>query len=265
MARTKKTKTVRGAASLGLRRRLSLYYSRTILVVKLSIIVVIASFIFTNAFSGIKNSARELVYNQTARAGFVLENIVIQGQINTPSKDIIEAIGANKGKPIFSLSISDIKNSLENNPWVKSCIIERRLPNTLYVAIFERKPLAIWQFNKKLYLIDENGERISSDNIESFPDLLQVVGDGANLYASSLIAELSTYPPIAKKVKAATRFGNRRWDIILEGGISVKMPENNFDKAYKYLQKLDKEQKLFDNNFKSFDLRLSDRYFFEKY
>lgn len=262
--RRKKRKARSGASSITLRRRLGLYYWRLAFSAKITTVIFLILFFFTNLFASTKESIGAFIYNKTADGGLVLNNVVIQGQKNTPSQEIIEAIGTKRGAPILSIPIATVQQTLENNTWIKSCIVERRLPDTLYIALFERKPIAIWQFNKKLYLIDDVGDRISSQQIENFPNLLHVVGEGANLYAKSLLDDLAKVQDLSKKVKTAVRYGNRRWNIILDENITVKMPEEDFDKAYKYLQKINKGGKLFGNRIKTLDLRLPDRYYYEK-
>lgn len=253
-----------GVSNITLKRRLGIYYWRVAFSTKITLIVFLSLFFFTNLFSNIKEGLYQEFYSKTAAVGLVLKNVVLQGQVNTPSKEIIEAIGVDKGHPILSIPIETIQQTLTDNPWVKTCIVERRLPDTLYIALFERKPIAIWQFNKKLYLIDEDGDRISNQKIENFPKLLHVVGEGGNVYVRNLLDDLSENPDLASKVHRAVRYGNRRWNLILDENIIVKMPEEGFKNAYLYLEKLHKDNKLFGNNIKSIDLRLSDRYFYEK-
>ena len=250
---------------LSFKRRLDLYYSRFLFVMKITLVILPILFFFTNFFAGSKEQLKQQIYKITANNGFVLDKVIIQGQSNVSSSDIVKAIKARNGSPIFAIELEEIKKRLDNNPWIRTSIVERRLPDSLYIAIFERQPMAIWQFNKKLYLIDSDGKRITNKNIENFSDLLHIVGDEANLYAKTLMNDLAQYPDIADKVKSATRYGNRRWDLILQENILVKMPESNFNIAYKYLHELNKNKKLFANRYKSLDLRGKDKYFFEKY
>lgn len=267
MARRKRKNKSSGRVitpTITLRRRLSIYYWRLSIFIKISLAVFVAIFIFSNIFSDTKKLIKDEFYKATISAGFELKNIVVQGQTNTPSRHIINAIGAKRGDSILSISLPTIQKTLENSPWVKSCIVERKLPDTLYIALLERKPIAIWQFNKKLYLIDEGGDRISNQKIENFPKLLHIIGEGGNLYAKTLVDDLSKNPDLAAKVHTAIRYGNRRWNIVLDEDITVKMPEENFQKAYEYLQKIHSSNKLFGNKIKTLDLRLSDRYFYEK-
>ena len=256
-----KTKKV----NVGIRRRIYNIYLRIILLLKIFLVIFLLLFFFTNIFNSLKVRLRDQFFNLSADYGFVLKQVMIEGQEYTPSEDISQAINANENKPLFAININDIKTRLEDNPWVKAVLVERRMPNTIYIALLERRPIAIWQFQQQLYLIDEEGNRISKDNIEKFKQLPHVVGVDANIYAKSLIEDLSQFPDIANRVVSAVRYGGRRWNLNLEQNITVKMPENGFSKAYEYLNNLNIKGKLFGHNYKIIDLRDPQKFYIEEH
>ena len=262
----KKSKTVKkpNRANISLKRRWVIFLHRATLFFKLGILLLLGILIFTDLFKTYKAKARTEFNLYTARYGFVLENIVIEGRENTSYNDIIKILNADKGDPIFSVELQVVKERLEDATWIKKAIIERRLPSTIYVAIVERKPVAIWQFKGKLYLVDAEGNRITKYNGEGFSELMHVVGQDASIYASSLLTDINYYPNLASKVKSAVRYGDRRWNLNLEQDIVVKMPENGFNEAYEYLHLLHKDKKLFDQGYKMLDLRDSYKYYLEK-
>ena len=251
-------------AAISLKRRWAILLHRTIFFIKLWIIIFIGLLIFTDYFDSYIRKARKEFNEFTANYGFVLENIIIEGRENTSYKDIIQTLKADKGSPIFSVEMQEVKGRLEDTTWIKKAMVERRLPSTLYIAIIERKPIAIWQFKKKLYLVDTEGNRITKYNGEGFSELIHVVGQDANIYASNLLSDINIYPNLASKIKSAVRYGNRRWNLHLEQNIIVKMPENGFREAYEYLHLLNKDKKLFDQNYKMLDLRDPYKYYLEK-
>ncbi len=251
--------------NISLRRRAIIYYRRFTLFLKLAFIVFTILLLFTNIFKGFSDAFRERVADELVKYGFSLSDVVIEGQKYTSIDDIIEIIGSDKGAPIFAIRLDEIREKLESHIWIKSAIVERRLPNTIYVAVSERTPIAIWQFKQKLYIVDAEGNCIMKYKGEGFEDLIQVVGQDANIYTKSLIDELARYPGLAAKVKSAVRYGNRRWNLNLDQKITVKMPENNFVYGYDYLHSLHKKQKLFDQDYKVLDLRNANKFYLEKY
>lgn len=250
--------------TISIKRRLSLYYLRFITLIKIGILLIFMILFLTDILNKPKQKLLRFFVEKTAEVGLVFKHLVIVGLVNINEEEIIHAINGEYGVPIYSLNIDDIRKRIEDNPWIKIALVERKLPNTLSVTITERTPIAIWQFKQKLYLIDEEGNRISSKNIEKFGDLIHVVGQDANVYARSLCEDLAKHPSFAKQVVSAIRYGQRRWDLNLEQKINVKMPEKGFQEAYDYLNSLNTEGKLFGQNYKVINLKDPTKYYMEK-
>ena len=265
MTTKKEQRKKKSKMNLSKRRKISFTYYRASLFIKLAILVFGSLFIFTGMFSGFKNSLWNSFYQITSSQGLNYTRLRVEGNVNVSLEDIAKAVSSKDNIPIFSIDLMVVKNRLDANAWVSDSIVQRRLPDTIFISLFERKPIAIWQFNKKLYIIDSEGDRISGENIDKFPNLIRVIGEGANINAAKLISDLETYPDLRNKAIMATRFGDRRWDIVFDEDITVRMPEEEFDQAYNYLQKLHKKGKLFGQSYKMFDLRVKDRYSFEKF
>jgi cell division protein FtsQ len=261
----KKSKQSVKKKNISLHRRLTIYYQRFVFISKMTIVLLLGLLIFTDLFKSFKEKIYDVFYQETAKYGFVLENVIIEGKKNAEYKDIINLLGVEQGVPIFSINIQEVKERLENHIWLKAAIVVRQLPSTIYIAVIERTPIAIWQFKQKLYLVDVEGNRIAKHQGQEFGDLIQVVGQDANIYAQALIDDLNHYPGLAGKVKSAVRYGQRRWNLNFEQNITVKMPEDNFNEAYNYLYALDKNKRLFDQNYKMLDLRDSKKYYLEKH
>ncbi|MGX6960855.1 MAG: cell division protein FtsQ/DivIB [Rickettsia endosymbiont of Pentastiridius leporinus] len=260
---TKKNKAKK-ANNISLRRKLTLIYSNIVLFLKIALIIFICIFAFTKYFASLKTYLKTNIYQTTTKLGFSLDNVVISGQKNVDESSILKALNANKGNSIFALKLDEIRDNLRKNKWIKEAYVGRKLPSTIYIKLFEREPVAIWQINNQLFLIDEEGYEISK-NIHPFPHLLHVVGEGANIYASKLVEGLQKYPALMNKATAAIRCGDRRWDLNIKGGINIKLPEKNFEEALKYLDSLNRANKLFNQNYKVLDLRDKDKYYIEKY
>jgi len=259
-----KKKQTKKTNNISLRRKLGLIYKKAILGLKIALIVFVCLFAFTKYFAGVKTYLTTNLYQTTTKLGFKLENVIIEGQHNVDEPTILTVLNANKGSPIFALKLDEIRDDLKKNKWIKEAYVARRLPNTVYIKLFEREPIAIWQINNQLCLIDEEGYEISK-NIQPFPHLLHVVGEGANIYAGTLVVELQKYPALMNKTLAVVRCGDRRWDLNLKGGINIKLPAKDFEEALKYIDALNKASRLFNQNYKVLDLRDRDKYYIEKY
>ena len=158
-----------------------------------------------------------------------------------------------------------LAKSLEIDPWIKNISIKRKLPDTLIINIEEYLPFAIWKTNEDIHLIDEEGKIISiSDKEKSkFLHLIVVAGEDSKNNIDSLFNMLSSNPTLFSRIKSAIFVGKRRWNLELDNGIIIKMPEKNIINAW---DKLDKILSINGSEIgiKSIDLRNSDKIFLEE-
>jgi cell division protein FtsQ len=225
------------------------------------ILIGLVSFYYSNYYKKLKTEIESAKIEIRNKLGLNLENVYLEGQHHTKGEQIIAALMVKIGQPILTVPIKSIKDRLEKIDWVKHAIVERRLPNTLYIGIEERKPIAFWQNASQLYLVDEEGTLIFEENLKPFSNLIILIGDDAPLYASSLLEVLKTDERIFKKVSSAIRIGERRWNIRFENGLEVKLPEENIEQSWQYVIKLCKDKHLLESGITVLDLRLSDKLF----
>lgn len=258
----KKKSRLQTRQKISFRRNMLLLFRRSIFVLKILLLLSLIILSFTNYFDHYTKSIRDKFYLQTSQYGFTLKEISVLGRKNTSEYSIEQALRAKIGDPILAINLKRVKERLEQIIWVKNAVVERRLPTTIYIQITENEPFAIWQFQQELYLIDQDGKKITKYQSE-FADLLQVVGEDANIYTKQLKELLAIYPELAKQIESAVRYGRRRWNLNLRQGIMVKMPEKDFASAYEYLNNLYKKHELSDRPYKMLDLRDSEKYYVE--
>ncbi len=129
------------------------------------------------------------------------------------------AIQVKRGDPIMKFDPEAARAGLERLRWVATATVERRLPNTVFVKLDERRPMALWQRDGKLALIDRDGEVLTERELGRYNNLLQIIGADAPKHAQELLGHLGTVPALFKRVNAATRIGGRRWDLHLTNGV----------------------------------------------
>lgn len=195
----------------------------------------------------------------SAELGLRLKDIFVEGRGETSREDILEAIGLKSGDPILAFDPKRAKETIEALPWVSHVTIERRLPDSIYVTLTEKKPIAFWQFKEQLSLVDEKGETIPGANRQKYKDLPLIVGENAPKFVPSLFEILEQESHFKNMVSSAVLIGKRRWDIHLKNGMIVKLPEHNAPAAWTQLALLDQEHKLLDRDIAIIDFRLPDR------
>ena len=204
-------------------------------------------------------SAADRIIQGTGLLGLTVADITVEGRETTDRETILAALGVGLGTPILAANPTRAKEQLEALPWVRTAVIERRLPDTLYVRLIERKPLALWQHGGKLDLIDREGAVIPVARLDRFAKLPMVVGEGAASHASELLEMLASEPDLAARVTAAIRVGDRRWNLRIENTIDVLLPADETASAWSQLARLERSSAILKREVLTIDLRLPDR------
>jgi len=215
--------------------------------------------IHSAAPGGTLATLRERLGGVTALAGLRVTDVVIEGRANTPEPLLRAALGVSIGDPILGFSVEMARQRVETLSWVEHATIERRLPGTVVVFLQERRPFAIWQNQGRFVLIDRNGQLVANQNVAEFRQLPLVVGPGAPAAAAALIDALSDRPDLQKRIVAAVRVGERRWNLHLNNGADVMLPEGHEIAALDRLMQLQQQHALLDRPLAAIDMRLGDR------
>jgi cell division protein FtsQ len=229
------------------------------------VLFAITGFVVVLVGATIAHSARRggAVANLEERFGRAIDlrvaTIEFHGQSNTPEALLNTALGVSKGDPILGFSVEGARQRIEALSWVEHVAVERRLPDTIYVDITERRPYAIWQNQGKFQLIDRNGEVVTNEDVASFNDLPLVVGLGAPAHAADMLTALAAVPDIKSRVVAIVRVGERRWNLQLKNQVTVMLPEGHEPAALARLNDLQSQQQLLDRKLLFVDMRLPDR------
>ena len=102
------------------------------------------------------------------------DNIEVTGMENVTKAQIMEVMGANIGRNIFFIPLSQQKAQLEQIPWVESASVMRFVPNRLKVEVHERTPVAFARVGPRIFLIDAGGTlmELPQKHKYSFPVIL---------------------------------------------------------------------------------------------
>ena len=166
-----------------------------------------------------------------------VEEILVYGQKRTSNKEILWALHMKKGNHMWSQSLGTVRERMEKMPWVIGVTVLRRFPSTIVVILQERKPLAIWQDRGRKRVVDEHGHPIATALPKDFSQFPILTGEKAPQYFADLQRELRGVPQLPR-VKAASFLRSQRWNLYLEGGQVVKLPQKNYGKALKKLMKV---------------------------
>lgn len=219
---------------------------------------VIGGFVYASSsgyFDQLEGRIVRSVHAQMVESGFKVQNVVVEGRENANLQTLKYIVDIQKGQSIFEPDIDAIQERVQHVTWVKSAIVERHLPDTIAVRLEERQPMALWQHQGKLSIIDTEGQVLSDGNLGRFKHLMILVGEEAPKQAKDLVSMIMVEPDLKSRVESAKWIGGRRWDLYLKNGVSVKLPEDDLGQAVRRLASAQGEAKLMDRKIQSIDLR----------
>ncbi len=191
--------------------------------------------------------------------GLGIETVKMSGQRETDDFQILEALEIHEGSSLVLYDVAAAKERLHKIAWVKSASVMKLYPGTLQVTVEERIPYALWQRGDVVSIINEAGEVITDQVDGRYANLLLVVNHGAQQRAGEINGILDKFPGLRPRVRAAFLIGLRRWDLKLENGISVQLPEDGVEVALTQLVRMDEENGILSRDIVAVDMRLPDR------
>ncbi|WP_029618843.1 cell division protein FtsQ/DivIB [Pseudorhizobium marinum] len=195
----------------------------------------------------------------TASAGFAIEDVRVSGNDQTSEIDILQLLGLDGTTSLVALDIEAARKKLAELPWVEYAEVRKVYPKTIEVMLKERQAFGIWQHGTELSLIERDGKVIAPLRDSKFATLPLFVGRDAETAASAFEQELAGWPELKRRVRAYVRVAGRRWDLHLDNGVVLKLPERNIHKALAVLSRLEAEQGILERDVAAVDLRLDDR------
>ena len=198
----------------------------------------------------------------TAARGWEVRHVELTGAREQERLAIYAAVLNGPTNAMLAADLDDVRARLRALPWVADASVQRRLPDTLVIEVKERKPVALWQYRKRLAAIDIGGRVLTRDRLERWNDLPILVGAGANARVRDAM-ELIAATPLGRDVNAAVFVGGRRWDLRFKSGETLALPDRPGEAraALASFARLDGQgpERLLGGRFTRFDMRLPGR------
>ena len=237
--------------------------SKRISWVVMAVLALLSWFFLSGTYDRMMMRIEQGVIGLAQRSGLALSDIYVEGQAHADMEEISKALNVQLGEPLFFIDIHQIKHNIEAIEWVEYAVVERLYPSTLSIRMVERNPVALWQHEGRVRLIDDRGQVINHAEFKPFSNLIILVGEDAALHAPAFLGMINEGKALKQNISSATRVNGRRWDIELFSGVTIKLPEDNPEKAWNYVLEKQEKERLLEAPIKVIDVRLSDKVFIE--
>lgn len=109
---------------------------------------------------------------------FAVRRVMIEGGwVHLTTQDLAARSGVQEGDNLFMLSMSDVHRKLRSNPWVRTTVVRRMLPDTLWIYVEEKRPAAIVASDELVY-VEASGQVIKKVGPGEKKDLPVLTGIG---------------------------------------------------------------------------------------
>lgn len=226
-------------------------------------VVLSALWLSASAGYGMILSGRTLdvVNDTTAELGFRVSAVRITGQREIDEQDVLDTLSIHSHQSLFLYDAEKARERLSGNPWVSNVSVMKLYPDKLRVILEERVPAALWQKSPAdpVEIVDGEGKVITNRLEARFVKLPRVMGEGAETRVHEITSILDDAPTVQAKVRASMLVSHRRWDLFLDNGVQVMLPEIDPGAAVQELERVETESGLLGRDITVVDLRLADR------
>lgn len=250
--------------------RLSFFTSRPMMALCgfLALMVLLGALFASGVIGRSVRAVDRTIDTVTADAGFGISEIHITGNRRTPYSQVLEVLGMKPGQSIFSADLWQARDRLAHLEWIASAEIHRRYPDAIFVTLVEKRPFALWQGpadahgEALIWVVERNGKLITTREVDKFRRLPKLVGAGAPEAAADLVDAVAAHRAIAARIAAYARISMRRWNLILDDGVVVQLPDSGWQKELDALEHLIIDGGILERDITQIDLRSPTHYFF---
>lgn len=136
-------------------------------------LVVVASLAFVMCLIPIGWAAYAGIVYLTSDARFEVQRFSVSGLKRVEESQVLAKAGFEAGTNVFHVKLDQIRQQVEELPWVRYAVVERVLPDKIIIKVVEREPIGLARINGEVYQFDADGKILDPDPLgpASFPIL----------------------------------------------------------------------------------------------
>ena len=206
----------------------------------------------------IYSEGRNLV---TQRPELMVNLMAIEGASDIVDQDIREVLPVDFPISYFDLDLPHMRDIIIGLDPVKDAVLKVGPGSKiLQIEVTERIPAAIWRHRGGLELLDESGAYVRTvASRQDHKELPLIAGAGADAHVAQALSLFHAARPLAKRIRGLVYVGGRRWDVMLDKGQKLMLPEEEPIETLERIIALDQAENLLLRDLTVVDFRLVDR------
>lgn len=197
----------------------------------------------------------------STRPEFAVTGMAISGASAPLGGKVRFAAGLPEGASSLTLDLAAVQARIAALPAVRKARVTLTDDGTLNIAVIERHPQALWRDEEDtLWLVDREGVALEEVTDRAlYPTLPLVIGAEAPKAMTEALDVFNAVPDIHGRLRALVRVGARRWDVVLDRGLTIMLPAEAPDDALSRVMAWHYGEELLDRGLAVIDMRLADR------
>ena len=194
------------------------------------------------------------------RPEFMLTLMSITGASDEVMQDIREVVAVDFPVSSFSVDLDRMQSVISGLDTVRHAELRIRSGGVLEVLVDERVPAFLWRRDTGLEVLDITGVYIKSIGSRlDYPRLPLIAGQGADLKITQAQKLLKAAEPLENRLRGLVLVGERRWDVVLDKGQTLMLPEEGAARTLESIIAMDDAEELLARNIQAVDFRIINR------
>lgn len=197
------------------------------------------------------------------RPEFMVQMLAVDGASPELAGDVRALVPYEFPLSSFDMDLDATREVIEELDAVARAHVRIRSGGVLHIEIEERLPVLVWRDRAgNLIMVDHEGHRVAPLVTRSQrPDLPLVAGTGA--ITPRAVAEAralyAAAGPLTGRLRGLLRRGERRWDVVLDRGQVIRLPEEAPVLALERVIALDQAEEMLSRDIAVVDMRIPSR------
>ena len=196
-----------------------------------------------------------------ARPEFAVHGVRVTGASGDLQRKLSDMVAVPDGASTMTFDVAALQADIVSVPAVRDATVTLGPKGILHVAVDERIPEALWRDHTgALWLVDRDGVSVDPATTRAgWPKLPVILGESAPDAVGQALALFRAFPDLQPRLRAIVRVGARRWNIELDKGLTIMLPEDAPRDALARVMAWEYGDEMLQRGLVAVDMRLPER------